>query len=83
MSIEQQLTCELNGVKYLRYLVTLPVKSDMAKRFQDYVRSFDAIVTGVEYKREGGFLSSIDILVITFLIPENRVVEFSKSDMPK
>ena len=76
--MKEELTCELNGIKYLKFSATLAMKEKHLKSYDRHISIHGGIVICVSHKRTGSFLFPIDLCIVDYLIPESRVLEFNK-----
>lgn len=74
-----ELTCELNGVKYLLFKIPVTSNENMQKLIQK-CKKYSAIMQSGE-KVNGGWWSS-DYAVVSVLVPEDKVLEFNNEDLP-
>lgn len=70
----EQLTCELNGTKYL--LVDMLSFSNDAEEVRDLLEKYDCIFQGISKVNNGFFTRSYAIIKV--LVPEHNVVAFNK-----
>lgn len=74
-----EITCELNGTKYLMFKVPVTSNDNMAKLVQK-CKKYSAIMQAGE-KVNGGWWSS-DYAIVSVLVPEQNVLAFNNEDLP-
>lgn len=73
--MSQEITCELNGVKYLLVDVFIKDKNDkddITKKCKKY----GAVYQGVKELKQGGFFSS-GYAILKVLVPEKNVIAWN------
>lgn len=76
--MSEQITCELNGIKYL--LVELPLTKKPDEKYLQELDKDGIIFQGIKQFDRGGLFTN-PFLIIKVLVPENKVpeIKFSKS----
>lgn len=69
-----ELTCVLNGIKYLQFQV--PLYSSIRDEIMQNIKACEGITQGVNSVVGGGLLSS-GTMIINVLIPEHNVLKFN------
>ena len=72
----ENLTCELNGVKYL--LVEVIVIPKYEKKVLEKCTKYECIAQGI---KEINTTGSKQYAILKILVPENNIIEFNKSDI--
>jgi hypothetical protein len=76
-----QLTCELNGIKYL--LMQIPISSGTNQKTLKYeTKRLGVISQSIAIIKKGGLFSNT-LIGINFLVPEENVIEFNNIDFTK
>jgi hypothetical protein len=83
---KDQLTCELNGIKYL--LVELQFTDDNKNQLSKAVEEHECILQSVGKVERPGLMSGLfsvvseeEYSIVRVLVPEKNVVEFNKAIM--
>ena len=74
----EQITVELNGIKYLIVEILATSKTN-EKKLKKKIKKYDGIYQGIKDVRSGGFFGS-GYGILKILIPEKRVIEWNDDD---